>query len=1039
MIGPIMSQFRMSFLLRILVLLWAVVLVPLPLLAEPQGSSAVPVAEGTLTADSSVAPEKTVPADFPSESDVIVGPAPVLAEPEPVTLRAEFQPAPAEPALHVEEEKQDPSQIDLRSAITMLVDEDSLTFEEAAGRFGEFQPFDGEALLRQSGALWLHLALDNVAHASPGSFRLDLGDQLPPSVEVWLSSDGIRWKLAVPETEGVYSLAYAGDDGQALIRMDGMPGLWFCPVLRPLALALQSPEREAYGMAHAMLGLLSGLCLFLCLGLRGESRFWTFILSAAAAVQTYWAIPATASGIGVSALPGIFAAGVALLMLPHIGRVLMRTRIVSPAADIFFMVLALLGVCAALLPLLSGMAWVARLLILWPLAAVLCALPSLMLLVRGVQGSLPFTLSCFAMGGGALFSLWGLSRGIESPLWGTAVLFGPALGILFLTAASPFRTPQVLSSGNGSEGSPAGTSAEDAGERVLSALRQSVRGTVEELLDEACRLDQALDRVGVDPEHVKVMARADGLVAVARRIAENVMETPAPLSLPDASDEGFDLRRVIQSVFSSLFVEAENKGLGLSWYVAPHLGRRYKGDSARLTALLSLLLSDAVRASSGGAVSLRVRRANSTHPGHLLFSVADTGEGQPPHGRSSVLLSRVWDWASACGGELFVSSGPHGTEIAFSIVCTAYEDDGVTERPIPGEAVREHSRPEEKQGRRNSRFASRLAGRLVIAASSESVSRQMLTHYLGGMGFRVWEACDAAEAAALYAVEPAALVIFDGSLAEDDMVQALASIRMHEGERSLPAVPFLLLARDALQAERISKAGCDEALLPPLVRKDLRAMAKWLTSPAGSMPKPVLSSQRVTLAEVLAGASTGTLRLQRKEKVKGLRAEPEPAAVAEDVHLEKTAAGTVTEEKPQSLTECEPSVEAAPASLSGMPEESVPVSSRTDTEVETSADAVASPAGKDEETAAVTEEDYAPVERIAQGLDAVKAALDELDAYSVRRGSAALAAVAEACGMHTLADMARCFRAAWEEGDLEAAAQIVEEMRAENARNGRGI
>jgi hypothetical protein len=77
------------------------------------------------------------------------------------------------------------------------------------------------------------------------------------------------------------------------------------------------------------------------------------------------------------------------------------------------------------------------------------------------------------------------------------------------------------------------------------------------------------------------------------------------------------------------------------------------------------------------------------------------------------------------------------------------------------------------------------------------------------------------------------------------------------------------------------------------------------------------------------------------------------------------------------------------------------------------------------------------VERIMQGLDAVKSALEELDAYSVRRGAVILAALAEGYGMHTLADMARCFRAAWEEGDLEAAAQIVEEMRVEASRAGK--
>ena len=48
-----------------------------------------------------------------------------------------------------------------------------------------------------------------------------------------------------------------------------------------------------------------------------------------------------------------------------------------------------------------------------------------------------------------------------------------------------------------------------------------------------------------------------------------------------------------------------------------------------------------------------------------------------------------------------------------------------------------------------------------------------------------------------------------------------------------------------------------------------------------------------------------------------------------------------------------------------------------------------------------------------------------------------ISALAEGYGMHTLADMARCFRAAWEEGDIESAAQIVEEMRVEASRDGK--
>jgi len=945
-------------------------------LSAVSSEAASPVLTAGAEAGSIVEPPLPAGEDFFAET------APVRDMPEQVTLRAEYQPAPSEPALQMERDVADAAQVELLPLLTMLTEDEPLSFEEAVARFGEFQPFDGKALLQERGALWLHLALDNVSHPRPGTLWLDLGDQLPPGVEVWLSSDGLRWKLVNAETEGLYSLASAGDDGQALIRMDGMPGLWFTPVLRPLSLAMDSPERQTFDFALAVLSLLGAVCFFLCLGLRGESRFWTFLLASAAAAQALWAVPGTASGIGVSAFPGIFAAGVALLMLPHIGRVLMRTRIHSPAADIFLMVLALLGVCAALLPLIPKFAWIARLLVLWPLVAVLCFLPSFVLLMRGIQGSLPFTMACLFMGGGALIALSGLPRGMEAPLWGTCVLFGPVFGILCLIAASPSR-PNREAHGEAN----AGKASEQDGEAKdpkLEALRESVKGTIEELLDEACRLDQALNKAGVDTRYVDIMARADGMVALARKLSEKALDTPAPAVLPEASESDFDLRQVIQSVFSSVIAEAESKGLGLSWYVAPHLGRRYRGDKTRLTALLSLLLSDAVRASSSGAVSLHVRRADSTHPGQLLFSVTDAGEGLPPHGRSSSLLSRAWELASSCNGELFVSSGPQGTELGFSLECTAYEEDGMTPKPVPGEA---EEVPEGRKGRRAVR-------RLVIVASAGSVKRQMLAHYLGGLNFRVWEARSAAEAASLYAVEPAALIVFDASLGEDDMVQALAAVRMHEGELSLPAVPFLMLAADPAQAERMGKAGCDEALLPPLVRKDLRSMAKWLTSPAGSAPRPVLSSESVTLAAALAGASTGNLRFQRKDSPRRLRSE-QPAPVSEN----KASA--------QEVNAVAPAPVSAPA-----------------------------PAPSPSESSEMLD---APVERIMQRLDALKAALDELDAYSVRRGSLVLAALAEGYGMHTLADMARCFRAAWEEGDIDAAGQIVEEMRVEASRAGKII
>ena len=926
--------------------------------------------------------------------------APTVQVPEPVMFRAE--PQTLSPLRPTEEETISVAHIAMQPALSMLPDRDAeLSVEDAAGRREEFLPYDAASLLMQQGAFWLHYSLENTEDPAPHTLWMDLGSQLPPHVSVWLSSDGRAWEPVSPSMRGVYSLQSAGRTGEVLIRLDGMPGLWFSPSLIPLPSVLDSPRRQLHEIALAALGLMAFLSLFLSVSGRSELRFWCFVLASASAVQWLWAIPATASGIGVAALPGIFAAGIALVILPHIGRVLMQTREYSPGADVFFLLLALPGACAALLPLLPGMAWTSRLLVFWPFAACLCLLPALLLLLRGVRGSGFFTIACLIMGAAALTSFWGMGQGMEAELWAALVPAGILLGLIVLLTAPARREERRPYIEQEEPDLDPELSEETIRESEAAALRHGLKGSVEDLLDASCRLDQALSHAGLDESKMDVMVHADGMVAAARRISERLMDVSSLAALPAASDTVFELREVIQTAFSSAFKEAEKKGLGLSWYAAPHLGVRYRGDSSRLTALLSLLLNDAVRASSKGAVSLRVRRApRSTHPGHLLFTVADTGEGRPPRRRSSGLLARVWEFASSCGGDVSIVSGPKGTALSFSMECAVCDDKDLERDTLTEETCVTGKGP------------------LVIIASADELTRQMLSHYLEGLDLRVQEARNAAEAASLYSASPAALVVFDGSLQEEDMIQALAAVRMFEGEQSLAAVPFLLLARSELQAERMGKAGCDEALLPPLIRKDLRAMVKWLLAPTGTMARPVLSSQRVTLAAVLAGTHTVSFRLQRKGERRGMRVEK-----AEEERSEQKDAALLVDDG--AFAEGE---DNAPVQKDGHDGPSMEGADTVNIYDE--------PAQPQEQEEALQDEPEAdmPMKRIYELLDVLSGAVERLESGTVRRGSAELAFIAQEYGMVTLADMARCFRAAWEEGDVDVAGQIVDEMRAEAAR-----
>ncbi len=740
---------------------------------------------------------------------------PVIELPAPAleSIRAEIPPA--RPAMLREQEALPASAKPV--ALTMLLDETGLldikSIQEHRSEFVPLQTLN----LRRSGALWLALSL---ADAAPffSNFWLDLGLQIPRGTKAWEVSGGDEQALE-PALPGLYLLRNTNGNAEVFIRLGDLPGLWFQPMLRPLKDFGDSPERIAHGSLLTALALLSVFCLLLSITGQKES-FWTAILATATLLQTAWGAPVIASGqTAMGILPGVLATGVALVMLPHQGRTLMNTHRTSPFLDIIFLLLALCGACVSALPLLPGWRFTARFLPLWPVMGALCLIPAFLLLLRGVRGSVSFVLACLFFGGGVAVALFGLFHGAKEALWEQALPCGTVLGILCLLFSTPHRI-DTTDKGRTTNLPTLELSPLEETEKKNSASAKeaeaALRELAGELLAESCQLNQALGRIDASPETVDVMTHADGMVAVSRRMMEVAGGKLLSSALPPHSEQNFDLREVIQRVFASVADEADSKGLGLAWYVAPHLKRNYRGDSVRLTTFLSLLLRDAVRSSKHGAVRLEVRRSpTSTHPGHLLFTVSDNGEGRPPHGRNSLLLSGVWELATECGGDFFVDVASQGMDLSFSMEFTPL-DAG---RP----AVRESSFKD------SSAFPC-PDGRLVILSAADGLCRQLCAHYLDGLGYRLREARDGSETLLLYTSSPAGLLLFDGSLGEEDMARTLASIRIFEGEHSLPAAPFLLLARNEEQAERMTKAGFEEALMQPVLRKDLRLLAEWLIS-----------------------------------------------------------------------------------------------------------------------------------------------------------------------------------------------------------------
>jgi PAS domain S-box-containing protein len=92
----------------------------------------------------------------------------------------------------------------------------------------------------------------------------------------------------------------------------------------------------------------------------------------------------------------------------------------------------------------------------------------------------------------------------------------------------------------------------------------------------------------------------------------------------------FDLSVIVEEAVDCVAIQASEKSLELHWHLETGLPTGFNGDATRLRQILVNLLSNAVRFTSTGDVSVNVGRAQSEQGDpYILFSVWDTGIGIP--------------------------------------------------------------------------------------------------------------------------------------------------------------------------------------------------------------------------------------------------------------------------------------------------------------------------------------------------------------------------------------------------------------------------
>ncbi len=352
-----------------------------------------------------------------------------------------------------------------------------------------------------------------------------------------------------------------------------------------------------------------------------------------------------------------------------------------------------------------------------------------------------------------------------------------------------------------------------------------------------------------------IRASGEHLLSMINDILDHSKIDAGRMTLEEAP---FSPKELVEEVLSLMREGANAKGLRMELAIEGPVSERVIGDVTRLRQVLINLISNAIKFTSTGGVTVGLR---ATHPGGALtLSVVDTGVGMDeatrnrlfrPYTQGDSSISRRFGGTGLglsisqrlvklMGGTITVESAPgRGTAFAFTLALPA------TSRPT---TTVQRGQP--------SMQVPCFQGRVLVVDDRE-VNRQVAAAMLKRLGLEVEEASNGRSALTRIAIGGIDLVLMDCQMPELDGHATTAELRLHEGSRS--HLPVVALSAAVLPAdrERCRQVGMDGFLAKPIRLDHLAAELSRFLRPSAGLPvtapkEPEDSSSTLLDAQVIA-------------------------------------------------------------------------------------------------------------------------------------------------------------------------------------------
>lgn len=285
----------------------------------------------------------------------------------------------------------------------------------------------------------------------------------------------------------------------------------------------------------------------------------------------------------------------------------------------------------------------------------------------------------------------------------------------------------------------------------------------------------------------------------------------------------FDLRECIEEVLCLLAVTAQSKNIELAYAIKPQTPSTIIGDIARLRQILVNLLSNGIKFTNAGEVTVHVQASlvdetSNNQIYDLQFAVQDTGIGIAPenidylfksfsqvdssinrsYGGSGLGLAISKKLAELMGGKIWVDSElGQGSIFYFTIVASSVPDTNPTDI--------------------NEETNQYLVGKRLLIVEDNATNRQMLVAQAQSWGMLTWDVESGAQTIDLINQGiKFDLVILDKSMPEMDNYTLAKTIREQISTHDLP----LVLLGDLQEYDLSQK--CQDLNFASVINKPIR-------------------------------------------------------------------------------------------------------------------------------------------------------------------------------------------------------------------------